>query len=76
MTGTGEAATRLDGLTEHAVLTVAEAAALARCGRRAIYGLIQTGRVPAVKVGPWYRIPMRPFVDYLEHGDATLVAGS
>ena len=55
------------------VLSVNEAAALAHCGPRAIHSLIRRGLVPAIKVGPWYRIARRPFLAYLERGDATLI---
>ena len=58
------------------VLSVDEAAAIARCGRRAIYALIKKGRVPAVRVGPWLRITGRPFFAYLEAGDIDLVRES
>ena len=50
-----------------------EAAALAHCGPRAIHSLIRRGLVPAIKVGPWYRLARRPFLDYLERGDAALI---
>ena len=55
------------------VLSASEAATLARCGRRAVYSWIRRGVIPAVKAGPWFRIPTRPFLAYLEHGDATLI---
>ena len=62
-----------DPIAQPAVLTTEEAAAIARCGTRAIRAWIRRGLVPAIKVGPHYRIPRRPFVEFLERGDASLV---
>ncbi len=64
----------LGGANTAAVLTTEEAAAIARCGPSAIRSLIKRGLVPAIKVGPHYRIPRRPFVEFLERGDPSLVA--
>jgi excisionase family DNA binding protein len=54
------------------LLTVGEAAALARCSKPHVWRLIQRGEIEAVRIGEGHgpiRIPRAEFLDWL-YGDA------
>jgi excisionase family DNA binding protein len=48
------------------LLTVLEAAALMRCGRTRVFGLLRDGDLPSTKVGRARLIPRRAIDEYLE----------
>lgn len=48
------------------LLTVLEAAALMRCGRTTVFGLIGDGTLPSVKPGRQRLVPRTAVVEYLE----------
>lgn len=50
------------------VLTVGEAAAIARCGRNAMYEACKRGDVWSVRIGKSIRIPKSALVRFLEEG--------
>ena len=49
--------TDIDDTTARDFLTVNEAAKVLRVGRRTVYRLVETGKVPAKKAGGRWRIP-------------------
>jgi excisionase family DNA binding protein len=55
------------------MLSTQQAARLAGCGVRAIREAIKRGLIPAVKLGPHFRIPRQPFLQFLEKGDRSLI---
>lgn len=46
-------------------LTVAEVAAIMRVSKMTVYRLVQSGALPAVRVGRSYRVPEQAVHDYL-----------
>ena len=60
--------------TQHAKLTVAltvpEVCALLRTTRLTVYNLIESGALPAYKVGPYWRIDPEDLARYKERGKA------
>ncbi len=52
-------------LNENDVLTVDEAKRLLKISRKTLYNLIQTGQLPAVKVGRGWRIMVGNIEKYL-----------
>ncbi|NOZ08204.1 MAG: helix-turn-helix domain-containing protein [FCB group bacterium] len=53
-------------LNENDVLTVDEAKRLLKISRKTLYNLIQTGELPAVKVGRGWRIMVGTIEKYLK----------
>jgi excisionase family DNA binding protein len=54
-------------LGELKFLTVAEVAALMRVSKMTVYRLVNTGTLPAVRVGRSVRVPEQAVNDYLRH---------
>ena len=54
-----------DDTTARDFLTVNEAAKVLRVGRRTVYRLVETGKVPAKKVGGRWRIPRAGLVEFI-----------
>ena len=52
------------------MLKVTEAANLLRIGRSTLYVLMQTGRLPVVRIGRAVRIPTRAVREYAERLEA------
>ena len=54
-----------DDTTARDFLTVNEAAKVLRVGRRTVYRLVETGKVPAKKTGGQWRIPRAGLVEFI-----------
>jgi excisionase family DNA binding protein len=54
-----------DDTTARDFLTVNETAKVLRVGRRTVYRLVETGKVPAEKVGGRWRIPRAGLVEVI-----------
>ena len=52
-------------MTERLLLDVREVAALLGCGRTLVYGMIQRGELPVVKLGRLTRIPVSALADFV-----------
>jgi excisionase family DNA binding protein len=65
--GTGKAIRRRDGEMPQ-VMTVDEVAAALRVDTEAVVGLIQDGRLPAVKVGQDWRVSRRNVIAFIDRG--------
>jgi excisionase family DNA binding protein len=52
-------------MSEKLLVNVNEAAHLLGCGRTFIYGMIQRGELPVVKLGRLTRIPTRALTDFV-----------
>jgi excisionase family DNA binding protein len=56
-----------EGLGELKFLTVAEVASVMRVSKMTVYRLVNTGTLPAVRVGRSVRVPEQAVHDYLQH---------
>lgn len=61
---------------EKLLLDVREAASVLGCGRTYVYGMIQRGELPAVKLGRLTRIPTASLREFVERQEALDAAGS
>ncbi len=52
-------------MTEKLLLDVNEVASVLGCGRTYVYGMIQRGELPVVKLGRLTRIPARSLVEFV-----------
>jgi len=55
-------------MTERLLLDVREVAALLGCGRTLVYGMIQRGELPVVKLGRLTRVPRCAVDQYVLRG--------
>jgi excisionase family DNA binding protein len=51
---------------EYELLTIDEAASIARKSPQALYRLIRIGQFPALRLGNQYRVPVRGFRNWLD----------
>jgi excisionase family DNA binding protein len=56
-------------------LTVAEVAGIMRVSKMTVYRLVQSGAMPAVRVGRSYRVPEKAVRDYLRDAYVDVDAG-
>lgn len=58
------------------VMSVADAAAILKCGRTTVYELIRQGKIPAKRLGRarGVRIPVKAFYAWLDSPDNMLVS--
>ena len=52
-------------MTDKLLLNVKEVASLLGCGRTYVYGMIQRGELPVVKLGRLTRIPACALIDFV-----------
>lgn len=62
-------------MSDKLLLNVNEAASILGCGRTYVYGMIQRGELPVVKLGRLTRIPARALVEFVD-GDVSRGAQS
>lgn len=62
-------------MTERLLLDVREVALLLGCGRTYVYGMIQRGELPVVKLGRLTRIPRRAVEHLAESGTSDWADG-
>jgi len=64
-------------VTQRLLLNVNEVASLLGCGRTYVYGMIQRGELPIMKLGRLTRVPRFAVEDYVRRGiDADLAGRS
>ena len=56
-------------MADKLLLDVKEVASLLGCGRTYVYGMIQRGELPVVKLGRLTRIPVRAVAEFVEGQD-------
>ena len=52
-------------MTQRLLLNVNEVASLLGCGRTYVYGMIQRGELPVVKLGRLTRVPVRGVTEFI-----------
>ena len=62
-------------MTERLLLTVNEVASLLGCGRTYVYGMIQRGELPVVKLGRLTKVPRCAVEEYVAGAFDTDVIG-
>jgi excisionase family DNA binding protein len=63
-------ANRLD-MSEYALLTIAEVAAVMRVSKMTVYRLVHTSELPSKRIGRAFRVPAQAVRDYLDSSPAT-----
>ncbi len=66
-------------MTQRLLLNVNEVASLLGCGRTYVYGMIQRGELPVVKLGRLTRVPSRALTEFIaneENAAPTSLSGA